>query len=511
MGQFFAPTPHDLVDGLIGQYQRMRGQIKHVAEIFAGDLGAVVPFFIYGNEKGDAYRMTIERLFLEPKAVAALDSSFWKQALALTDVYNCMPQPRRDEWDNAIREHKTPEFTEDNVRATLGDLLMARGKFFAERVDGIFRALSRSHVTNTPEGFNRRMILEYVFNTWGGAEHSRAGTINDLRCVIAKFMGRDEPRWGVSLRDLERCRSYGTGEWHVLDGGALRIRVYKKGTAHLEIHPEMAWRLNAVLHTLYPHAIPSNQRTKPPKRFKTFAIMARPLPFAVLEIIREANIDRSNPRMLSWGYGDKDKTAFAEAKRVVAMIGGVETRHGMEFDYDVHEAINEILLSGCIPDRVSHQFYPTPEHIARAAVEAAQIGPCDICLEPSAGIGNLADFMPKGRIICIEISKLHCAVLRAKGYPEVEQADFLEWSKRPSSLCYERIIMNPPFSEGRAVAHMQAAFGLLAPGGRLVAILPASMRGKGVNGAQVSWSQVYENEFAGTSCAVAIATIERAA
>ena len=32
------------------------------------------------------------------------------------------------------------------------------------------------------------------------------------------------------------------GEWIAIDGGALRLKAFQKGTIHLEIHPDMAWR-----------------------------------------------------------------------------------------------------------------------------------------------------------------------------------------------------------------------------------------------------------------------------
>ena len=70
-----------------------------------------------------------------------------------------------------------------------------------------------------------------------------------------------------------------------IDGGALRIRCYLKGTAHLEVHPDMAWRLNGVLASLYPAAIPAEFRQKPKKRLKEFAMMERPLPFAVIKVL----------------------------------------------------------------------------------------------------------------------------------------------------------------------------------------------------------------------------------
>lgn len=132
----------------------------------------------------------------------------------------------------------------------------------------------------------------------------------------------------------------------------------------------------------------------------------------------------------------------------------------------------------------------------------AQIGPHDTCLEPSAGTGGLADFLPQDRTVCIEISKLHCQVLAAKGY-RVNQVDFLSWGG--AARYYNRIVMNPPFSEGRWQAHLEHAAILLASGGRLIAILPASAKGKDVlPGWTMEWSRVFDREFAGTSVSVVI-------
>lgn len=70
--------------------------------------------------------------------------------------------------------------------------------------------------------------------------------------------------------------------------------------------------------------------------------------------------------------------------------------------------------------------------------------------------------------------------------------------------------MNPPFSEGRAKAHVESAASLVNRGGRLVAILPPGMKGKEIlPGWKVSWSEEIRNEFAGTSISVVILTAER--
>lgn len=90
----------------------------------------------------------------------------------------------------------------------------------------------------------------------------------------------------------------------------------------------------------------------------------------------------------------------------------------------------------------------------------------------------------------------------------MERADFLKWNITGK---YDRIVMNPPFSEGRWQAHLEHAAGMLADNGRLIAILPASSKGKDlIDGFSLEWSQVFSNEFAGTSASVVIVTATHA-
>lgn len=514
--QFFAPASTDMVDALIGQYRQERERIEKVADLMATELGTTVQYFADGNKRREQW-YGLERLFQLDGAVAALNSSYWNRTLKLTDVIDCMPQKRRDEWFEQIREHKAPEFTEATVRDTLGSLMAMRSQFFAERVDGLFRALSGDHVTNQPQGFGKRMIIARILSSCGTIETGRVGYINDLRCVIAKFMGRDEPGYSATDGVIKFCRDR-TGEWVAVDGGALRIRVYAGvGTAHLEVHPDMAWRLNGVLASLYPAAIPPKFRERPKRKPKEHALMQRPLPFAVLRYLASAKEHRvktddfRNPwrpvaRTRTIFVTDADRFAQAEAERILESIGGArETdRAGhavFHFDYEPEQVIREIVCSGCIPDDKSHQFYPTPDSVAEAAIELAQIEPGNACLEPSAGTGALADRMG-ATTLCVEISALRCAILEAKGYTTIN-ADFLAITR--AHVQPDRIVMNPPFSDGRWQAHLAHAATLLNKGGRLVAILPASAKGKDLlPGWQCEWSQVFDNEFAGTSVSVVI-------
>lgn len=511
---FFAPVSSDVLDELLGQYQARKRSIEQLAEALLGEeFSAAMNYFLEASDLHGGHHPSLSSLTNVAGAVAVLDASYWSKALALTDVLDCMPQSRRDEWNKAISDRKTVPFTEDAVRPTIADLLASQHKFFCERVDGIFRGLSGTHVTNEPQGFSKRMILSDVLSD-GNPNPSRAGLINDLRSVIARFMGRPGLKHyetGDLLRRIAGVRAW--GEWHNIDGGALRIRIYRRvGTGHIEINPEIAYRLNGVLASLYPTAIPAKFRTRPKSKSKTFKLMERPLPFAVLRLLEEGGVGRREAAAtweFSFSYSAKDegKHARREAELVLEAIGGAPSKYGYTFDFDPTAVLNTIRISGCIPDAASYQYYPTPRTVAEAAYDMLGTDhPEDTYLEPSAGIGGLACLLPADRTTCVEISGLRCDVLRARGY-HAHKADFIEWAaaQRAGGTRWKKCLANPPFADGRALAHLHEASTLIQAGGRLVAILPASMRGKDLlEGWEGEWSGVFSNEFAGTGVSVAI-------
>lgn len=126
--EFFAPAATDLVSGLMGEYRRARGWIDEAAAFFEGEpFKAVIGYFLDGNSDERRGRgmlaSSAAQMFGKEGAVAALDAAYWAKAMALTDIYDAMPQKRREEWNEAIRQHKTPAFEEETVRATLETML----------------------------------------------------------------------------------------------------------------------------------------------------------------------------------------------------------------------------------------------------------------------------------------------------------------------------------------------------------------------------------------------------
>ncbi len=509
-------TTYSLIESLCGAYQSELETIRKVSDMFVGsEVGVAMRWFSEAQRRnGNVFSIGAGTFSFEP-AKNALKSSYWRRALDLTDVLEIMPAKRCKELCEQMEADDCPEFDLETVRSTIGTLLHDRSRYFAERVDGIFQSLSRSHVTNSPMGFRARMILANMFCQYGYVE-MRADVVADLRCVIAKLSNRGEPRRCLTRNALRHAYDYHRGQWRELDGGALRIRCYKVGTVHVEIHPEFAWRLNEVLALLYPAAIPEKFR-KPAKEKKAqreYTLMENRLPFAVLNLLSDVRPYTRDKK--TWGVsinapGGDDKHVMKAVSEVLKTIGGICSGGNtyFKFDYNPVSVIQELVDSGCILDTYSHQFYPTPERLAMMAADFLDVEVGDVCYEPSAGQGALAEYLPKDSTTCIEVNALQCEILRTKGY-EVVNADFLSWAKTAPKA--DRILMNPPFSQGRALAHLQAAGALLKQGGRVVAILPGSMIGKDqLEGFSHTWHGPFSNEFDGTGVSVAILVADRLA
>ena len=453
-------------------------------------------------------------------ATKLLHQTYWDRAIGLTDVKHHMPMDRKIEWQENVKKLNFPEFNLENVISTLTTLLLDRDKFVAERVDGIFKKLSGDHVTNSPSGFYKRMIINHIHS---GERHyysinsTVCGYVNDLRITIARFMER-------STADTENSIStYSTiqriinsnlfGVWNNVDGGALRVKVFKKGTIHIEVHPDIAWQLNEILAILYPMAIPSEFRAKPKSIPKEFVLSQNVLDVAVISAMEgvELAYDRNDDNNSNYRtYNRKvniytpkysysmDKHVLQKVAKVLKSIGGVELpRHEFEFDYDITDVLNEICITGCVPDHVSHQFYETPDAVAQEmASMVGQLSGSRI-LEPSAGQGSIAQYL-KGDVTCVEVSKLHCKILESKGFKVINQ-DFINWGDN-QPMQFDAIVMNPPFSQGRATIHFETALNMLDRGGVLVGLATQSTVRKLMKTHNVTTHRDLDsNEFGGVS------------
>lgn len=476
--------------------------LKKIAD-FVSDKTGLINYFTAGNSSSTYMS---NELFELKGAISSLDADYWSRVINMTDVISCMPADKRNEWSEMIHKRKTPSFNRETVVATIGYLLASRGMFFADKVDGVFRNLSGKHVTNSPMAFREKMIINYVVDKFGYIEHRRAEYIHDLRCVVAQLRGMNQPaHWltGNSLSSIAKDKAF--GQWFEFDGGAFKVKIFKVGTAHIEIHPEIALKLNRILATKYPGAIPDGKRENK-KQVKEFTLLNNQISYETASLLADLN-RRSGKSNSAWvSYKEMSKTLKKELEMVIVHLGGTFNKGEIKFAVWPTSALSHITRTCALPDVKSRQFYPTKTDLAGIMIDLLEADDSHVILEPSAGQGGLVDMIEnKNRIQCVEICELNCKVLEDKGYSVIPE-DFL---KLPVIDKYDRIIMNPPFSENRATLHTQKAFEHLAVDGVLVACLPASLKGKVlIVGKKHEWSEVFEDSFDGTSVRVCILTLK---
>ncbi|MBF9152213.1 strawberry notch-like NTP hydrolase domain-containing protein [Novosphingobium jiangmenense] len=135
-------------------------------------------------------------------------------------------------------------------------------------------------------------------------------------------------------------------------------------------------------------------------------------------------------------------------------------------------------------EQIEWQQFATPPRLAWLAARACSLGTDELVLEPSAGTGMLAVWAAKAgtHLVLNEISPLRrdCLTVafpaaRVTGHDAELIDELLDPAIVPSA-----VLMNPPYSHGigrghdgrTGARHLRSAWSRLAPGGRLVAIMP---------------------------------------
>jgi predicted RNA methylase len=146
------------------------------------------------------------------------------------------------------------------------------------------------------------------------------------------------------------------------------------------------------------------------------------------------------------------------------------------FPFPVEEFMRACLAAGEWPSKFEQGWYPTPPKVVLDMLEHASIRVGHTVLEPSAGTGSLAKRAAEemGIVDCVEIDPRRAHVLRELGIArQVIQGDFLDLDPLALDEPYDRVLMNPPFSN--AIGHVMHALGFLKDGGTLVAVMPESI------------------------------------
>jgi hypothetical protein len=177
--------------------------------------------------------------------------------------------------------------------------------------------------------------------------------------------------------------------------------------------------------------------------------------------------------------GQLDRGLYAAVDKVLKALGGKwhTSKRGHVFVAGLGDQLAQAIEAGHVVDlkKANEQFF-TPPSLAAEMVALAELHSDCHVLEPSAGSGRLIDaaWDKAGFFTMVEKDAALAKGLldRFRGCHGIGiwTADFLEW--RAVARCpVDRVLMNPPFSNGQDVEHVRRAFEFLRPGGKLVAIM----------------------------------------
>ncbi len=168
------------------------------------------------------------------------------------------------------------------------------------------------------------------------------------------------------------------------------------------------------------------------------------------------------------------------------------------------------------------QLFPTPDSVAAQLIDGLGVRNGDRVLEPSAGTGAILKALFRATrhlalhdVVAVEINHQLAAALEATWNADVKAADFLTLFRDDLGGRFNRIAANPPFANGADIAHVLHAIHLLAPGGRLRAIVGAGPKERHAfvnllapRGAR--WEDLPEGSFveSGTNVRAAIITYD---
>lgn len=171
--------------------------------------------------------------------------------------------------------------------------------------------------------------------------------------------------------------------------------------------------------------------------------------------------------------GQLDRDLYLRVNKALEALGGKWDRRarGHVFQGDPTEKLMQAAATGQAVDvKRTVEFFETPPEVGHLLIQRASIEPGMKVLEPSAGRGALADLVretcPDCEIHVVEPEKESRGFLRQKGHKLVG-SDFMKFRRKG----YDRVVMNPPFSKQQDIDHVRRAYGLLKPGGRLVAVM----------------------------------------
>lgn len=202
---------------------------------------------VYRSEYGRLDEIKQKLFFTELKV------AFWRKFLDSFDYFNVLSQDQYDKLRYQISEGNTPEFTIDNVTATLNQNKLNLVKYYKDNVVSFYERLSCGHKTNkkgAAAGFNNRLIFGYRWL------HDYSYFMWDLYKSVNLISGiRKHPINRNELHQLLSDKQEIRGEWFAV-GDFIEVKQFSS-TVHVKLDKKVADSFNMILAERFPDRLAS--------------------------------------------------------------------------------------------------------------------------------------------------------------------------------------------------------------------------------------------------------------
>lgn len=193
-----------------------------------------------------------------------VDTDFWAFIVELTDLQRIMDKKAKDQFRQELLSNP-PEFTVENVFATLEQFFLDAGTIFKRGIAECFSHLDRRFRSHDGWKIGSRIILTYAFDAsgWWNYRSNHEDTMIDVERVIRVL---DDTPIGhceivSKLRDARRA---GDGRRQTeIETQYFTVRAYKNGNAHLWFkRDDLLEKVNKLLGEYYGAPIPEEREAK---------------------------------------------------------------------------------------------------------------------------------------------------------------------------------------------------------------------------------------------------------
>lgn len=250
-------------------------------------------------------------------------------------------------------------------------------------------------------------------------------------------------------------------------------------------------------------------------------------------VLAAARIDGTHLRLAE----QLTRAEYTPVKQVLQALGGVWTPHVGALVFpegtDVAALLADTLACGVVPQpaRTTAGFVATPTHLAQALCgypyhDLASLPAGARVLEPSAGTGVLVEAIlaanPTVRITAVEPDPQRARTIEGHHHRVHVVGTSVQTyvARHAGAVSFDAAVMNPPFAvpyhPSAWIDHLSLVWTLLAPGARVVALLPASFAHRATSAHQRIRELVAEygghqllgaDAFAGTTSPVRTAVV----